>query len=97
MLLTGRKWSTSTEQQERGKAKGALHNSKRKGFVSLLDRWNRDFQCRESQLSIGWTEERERVKASNVLGSNDHTYHTGKEERDLCNQIYILNTDGRTR
>ena len=76
-----RKWCTSTEQQERDKAKDALRNCIRHGVDSMLDRCIEDDRYRESQLSIGWSEEE--AKASNVLGSNDDTYQVSKEERDL--------------
>ena len=44
-------------RKKRGKAHLAVHNSRRKGHASILDRWTRDDRYRESQLSIGWTEE----------------------------------------
>ena len=68
----GRKFRTSTERQERGKAKEALCNCKRVGFVSLLDRWSGDDRYKQSQINIGWTEEK--VEGMDVLGSDYHTY-----------------------
>ena len=65
--------STSFEQQEIGKAKDALRKCTRHGFESILDRWNGDDQYREI--------------SRDVLGSNDHSYHAKKEEKERYKQI----------
>ena len=57
-----RKWCTSAEQTERGKAKDCIHNTHRKDYASMLDQRNKDDNYRETQLAIGWTAEK--IKAS---------------------------------
>ena len=86
-----RKLSTSTGQQERGKAKEALRNCGRQGFISFLDRWNREGGYRESQINIG----RKKVKAWGASGSDDHTNHAKKEERKRYRQIGVLGKELR--
>ena len=49
----GRKWGTSTEQQERDKAKDALRNCIRHGFDSIPHRCIEDDRYRESWLVVG--------------------------------------------
>ena len=86
----GRKWDISHARQERGRAKVAIHISHRKGYTSIFDGWNNDDQYRESRTD-------DKVTVWDILGSNDHTHHCSKEQRDRCKQFHILkmNTGGR--
>ena len=72
ILIRGRVWSISQEQQERGQAHPALHNPRKKRYAWIFDRWNNDDLYREPQPAIGWTTVK--VKTWDILGSNDHTH-----------------------
>ena len=48
-------------------------------FKGIHDRFLRDKVCRESQLAIGWTEQR--CKEWDELANEDHTYHPTPEDK----------------
>ena len=77
----GRQYSTKTsEAEERDKAKMALRNARRHKCASILDRWQNDDNDGESQLASGWTTYK--VKRWDTLGSDVHTHHCTKEQRE---------------
>ena len=64
-------------------------------FTSIHERFRRDPVYRESQLAIGWTEQKCTEWAQ--LAKEDHTYHLTPEERRRCQgQWYLtLNKAGK--
>ena len=64
-------------------------------FAGIHDRFLRDQVYRESQLAIGWTEQK--CKEMDELAQEDHTYHlTSEERRRYHNQWYLtLNKSGK--
>ena len=61
-------------------------------FIGIHDRFLRDQVYRESQLAIGWTEQK-----MDELAKEDHTYHlTPEEQRRYQGQRYLtLNESGK--
>ena len=64
-------------------------------FTGIHDRFLRDPVYRESQLAIGWTEQK--CKEMDELAKEDHTYHlTPEEQRRYQGQWYLtLNKSGK--
>ena len=64
-------------------------------FTGIHDRFLRDPVSRESQLAIGWTEQK--CKEWDELAKEDHTYHlTREEKRRYKGQWYLtLNKAGK--
>ena len=64
-------------------------------FTGIHDRFLRDPVYRESQLAIGWTEQK--CKEMDELAKEDHTYHLSPEEfRRYQGQRYLtLNKPGK--
>ena len=67
----------------------------KKNFDGTHDRFQRDPVCRDSQLKIGWTEEK--CIAMDTLAQEDHSYCPSSEEyeRDRKNWYISLNKSGR--
>ena len=70
-------------------------DSKGEHFTGVHDRFLRDPVCRESQLEIGWTEEK--CKDMDELAKEDHAYHLSTEEfKRYQGQWYLtLNKAGK--
>ena len=64
-------------------------------FTGIHDRFLRDPVCRESQLAIGWTEQK--CTEWDELAKEDHTYHlTPEEKKRYQGQWYLtLNKAGK--
>ena len=64
-------------------------------FTGIHDRFLRDPVYRESQLAIGWTEQK--CKELDELAKEDHTHHlTPEEQRRYQGQWYLtLNKSGK--
>ena len=95
-------WQGKTEEQkEYHTAQNAWKrcckrvDSQDEHFKGIHDRFLRDQVCRESQLAIGWTEQK--CEEMDELAKEDHTYHlTPEEHRRYQGQWYLtLNKSGK--
>ena len=69
----------SQEQSDHYKARDSTRNAKKKEYSSITARWHGDELYRNSQIAIGWTEER--CQCLDSLMSNDFSYTAMRKER----------------
>ena len=72
-----------------------VHNARKKNFDGIHDRFQRDSVYRDSQLKIGWTEEK--CIEMDQLAQENHSYCPSSEEYERCqkNWYISLNKSGR--
>ena len=82
-------------QKEHSIAHNARRRCIKKNFEGIHDRFQKDFTYRDSQLRIGWTEEK--CIEMDKLAQKNFTYHPSPEEyeRYKKNWYISLNTCGR--
>ena len=93
--LRGARHGKTEAQKEHFLAHNARKRCIKKNFDGILHRFQRDSVFRDSQLKIGWTEEK--CIEMDKLAQEDHSYRLSREEHDRYkkNWCISLNKPGR--
>ena len=88
----------SARESDAQKEHFVAHNARKsikKNYDGIHDRFERDPENRDSQLKIGWTEEK--CIAMEKLAQEDHSYRLSSEEYERSEKLYLTTSEPQSQ